>query len=79
MDWEFLENSVPNEKTWCVFREDFTADEVIEYDIPAWDSSAYAVGYILDGHIHSCWDSGKCVFNVGDKATQSWLWKYAEA
>lgn len=79
MDWELLKNNIPHEKTWCVFREDFTADELIEYDIPAWDSSAYAVGYVLDGEIHSWWKAGESVIDVGDKATQNWLWKYAEA
>lgn len=79
MDWVLLKNIVPKEKVWIALREDFTADELIEYDIPAWDRSAYAVGYILDGQIHSWWKAGESVIDVGDKATQNWLWKYVEA
>jgi hypothetical protein len=81
MDWKLLKNNIPNEKTWCVFREDFTPEELAEYDIPAcaWNSSAYAIGYILDGQIHSWWTDGECVVDVGYKATQNWLWRYVEA
>ena len=77
MGWNKLSEIKPEEKRWIIFRDDYSDEEITEYELEEWERAELGIGYVTHGYITSFWDAGQTSVSVDDPNI-NWLWKYVE-